>query len=396
MELAELKRLLEEKGRAFEEYKKQNDERLAALGKGGSTEDFEAKLKKFDERIEELTNSIKAGENERARLGNPGAAETGDPEYKAGFVKFMRKGDVSAIEAKSVNTGADADGGFAVPEQVDTSILQLLGKETPMRSVCGQITVGTEDYKKLVSLGGAGSGWVGETDARPETANPKLAQVAPFFGEIYANPAATQKSLDDVFFNVESWLTEEVAQEFTEKENGAFTSGDGVKKPKGFLAYANAATGDAVRAFGTLQFILSGGAAAITPDGLLDLVYALKRGYRQNAAFILNNLTVATVRKLKDSEGNYIWQPGLQAGQPDRLLGYQAVENDDMPDVAANALAMAFGDFRRGYLIADRVGIRVLRDPYTNKPFVQFYTTKRVGGGVVDSNAIKLMKIAAA
>lgn len=396
MELAELKRLLEEKGRAFEEYKKQNDERLTALGKASSTEDFDAKLQKFDERIAELTRSIKAGETERARLGNPGAEETADPEYKAGFVKFMRKGDVAAIEAKAVNTGTDSDGGYAVPEQIDTDILKLLGRETPMREICGQITIGTEEYKKLVSLGGAGSGWVGETDARPETGTPQLAQVAPFFGEIYANPAATQKSLDDMFFNVEGWLTDEVVTTFTEKENAALTSGDGVKKPKGFLAYANAATGDATRPFGTLQFVLSGAAAAVTPDALLDLVYALKRGYRRNAAFVLNNLSVASVRKLKDGQGNYLWQPGLQAGEPDRLLGYQAVENDDMPDVAANALAIAFGDFRRGYLIADRVGIRVLRDPYTNKPFVQFYTTKRVGGAVVDSNAIKLMKIAAA
>ncbi|ARU23047.1 50S ribosomal protein L28 [Ralstonia solanacearum] len=396
MELAELKKLLEEKGRAFEEYKKQNDERLAALGKGTSTEDFEAKLKKYDERIAELTDRIKAGETERARLGNPDSGETADPEYKAGFVNFMRKGDASAIEAKAVNTGSGSDGGFAVPQEVDTDILQLLGRETPMRAICGQRTVGTEEYKKLVNLGGAGSGWVGETDERPETATPRLAEVAPFFGEIYANPAATQKSLDDLFFNVESWLSEEVVREFTEKENAAFTSGDGVKKPKGFLAYANAATGDGARPFGTLQFKASGAAAAITPDGLLDLIYSLKRGYRQNASFVLNNLSVAAVRKLKDNEGNYLWQPGLQAGQPDRLLGYQAVESDDMPDIAANSLPLAFGDFRRGYLIVDRVGIRVLRDPYTKKPFVQFYTTKRVGGGVVDSNAIKLMKIAAA
>jgi HK97 family phage major capsid protein len=387
--------LIEKQGLAWEEFKKTNDQRLADLEKSRGTADYEAKLSAINADITKLSEQMKEIATKQARPGNPGAGDVTDAGYTKGFGAFVRKGDITGIEGKAINVGTDSDGGYAVPEELDRSILMLLRKATPMRAVAGQITVGTPDYKKLVSLGGAGSGWVGETDARAETNTPTLAQISPFMGEIYAEPRATQQSLDDVFFNVEQWLSDEVAMEFAEKENAAFVSGDGTKKPKGILAYPNAATADGVRAFGTLQFVNSGAAAAITPDGLVDLIYSLRRGHRLNASCMFNGMTHAAIRKLKDSDGNYLWAPGLQAGEPDRLLGYGIVENDDMPDVAANALPIAFGDFRRGYLIVDRIGTRILRDPYTAKPFVKFYTTKRVGGMLQDSEAIKLQKIAA-
>ncbi|WP_334037910.1 phage major capsid protein [Burkholderia gladioli] len=395
--LVEIKRLVQEQGVAWEEFKKQNDARIGNLEKGGSGADYEAKLANINATLEELKAALKTIETKSGRLQQPGQPEGADPEYKSDFLGFMRKGaNEAALREKSVNTGTDADGGIAVPQEFDQTILQLLARETPMRAAASQITISTDEYKKLVNLGGTGSGWVGETDARPETATSKLAQITSFFGEIYANPAATQRSLDDIFFDVEAWISSEVVQEFTEQENAAFTSGDGDKKPKGFLAYASNNKRDDARDFGTLQFVGSGAAAAISSNGLLDLVYATKRGYRKNGSWMLNGLTVAAVRKLKDERGDYIWQPGLQAGEPDRLLGYATVENDDMPDVAAGAIPIAFGDWKRGYQIVDRVGVRVLRDPFTRKPFVQFYTTKRVGGGVLDSNALKLMKIDAA
>lgn len=387
--------LIEKQGQAWEEFKKTNDQRLADLEKSRGTADYEAKLSAINADITKLSEQMKEIATKQARPGNPGAGDVADAEYTKGFGAFVRKGDITGIEGKAINVGTDSDGGYAVPEELDRSILMLLRKATPMRAVAGQITVGTPDYKKLVSLGGAGSGWVGETDARAETNTPTLAQISPFMGEIYAEPRATQQSLDDVFFNVEQWLSDEVAMEFAEKENAAFVSGDGTKKPKGILAYPNAATADGVRAFGTLQFVNSRAAAAITPDGLVDLIYSLRRGHRLNASWMFNGMTHAAIRKLKDSDGNYLWAPGLQAGEPDRLLGYGIVENDDMPDVAANALPIAFGDFRRGYLVVDRIGTRILRDPYTAKPFVKFYTTKRVGGMLQDSEAIKLQKIAA-
>lgn len=391
-DIKEIKGLIEEKGRGFEEFKKANDARLEALEKGRGTGDHDAKLGAVNDALTELRKQVEALETKGSR---PGAVGATDKAYSEGFQKFVRKGDASAIETKAVNTESDADGGYAVPEELDRTILQLLGDETPMRAVCGHITVGTDGYKKLVNVGGAGSGWVGETDERPETATPKLAEIGAYMGEIYAQPAATQKSLDDLFFNVEQWLADEVLTEFSEQENKAFVHGDGIKKPKGFLAYKAVATRDAERAVDALQFVPSGAAGRMTTDGLVDLVQTLRRGYRKNASWMLNGLSVGEVRKLKDAEGNYLWQPGLQQGQPDRLLGYGIVENDDMPDIAADSIPIAFGDWKRGYLVVDRIGTRMLRDPYTRKPFVLFYTTKRVGGMLNDHRAIKLLKIGA-
>ncbi|AOY00108.1 phage major capsid protein [Jeongeupia sp. USM3] len=401
MSAPEIKEIVENLGRAFEEFKSTNDARLKAVEKGGATGDIEVKLGNIDKALTDLGDlkgRLEAVEKKGNRPGVGGDAAALAAEHKQAFGRFMRKGDDSGfaeLEAKSLSVGSDADGGFAVPEELDRNIIQLERDAVPMRSVCNVITVGNEEYKRLVNLGGAASGWVGEEDARPDTGTPRLASVAPFFGELYANPKATQKSLDDMYFDAEAWLGEEVALEFADKESAAFTAGDGVKKPKGFLAYANAATGDATRPLGTLQFIVSGAAATITPDALIDLIYALKQGYRKNAAFMLNSLTLPVLRKLKDADGNYLWRPGLDADAPSTLHSKPVVENDDMPIVAAGSLALAFGDFKRGYTIADVRGTRVLRDPYTNKPFVSFYTTKRVGGGLMNSNAIKLLKISA-
>ncbi|WP_134638343.1 phage major capsid protein, partial [Pseudomonas aeruginosa] len=213
---------------------------------------------------------------------------------------------------------------------------------------------------------------------------------------LYANPQATQTSLDDMFFDAEGWLNSEVGREFSEKEGSAFLLGDGVNKPKGLLAYPFAVAGDKTRPYGTLQRLVSGNAGALNGDNLIDLVQAVKAGYRRAGVWMMNNLTVAYVRKLKDSEGNYLWRPGLEVGQPSSLLGYGITENEDMPDIAADANALAFGDFKRAYTIVDRIGTRVLRDPYTNKPYVGFYTTKRVGGMLVDSQAVKVLTLSAA
>ena len=286
-----------------------------------------------------------------------------------------------------------------MPEELDRDILTLLRDISPMREVATVRTIGGADYKKLVNKHGTTGGWVDEEDARAATDPSQLTLITPFMGEIYAYPQATQQMLDDVFFNAEAFIQDECALTFSEMEGAAFTTGDGTKKPKGFLAYATAATADSTRAFGTLQHIASGEAsdwAASNPaDKLFDVIYALKKGYRNGAVWMTSKAMLADVRKFRDSEGNYLWRPGLEAGQPDTLLGYGIVENEDMPAKAANALSMAFGDFKRGYTIVDRMGTRVLRDPYTNKPFVGFYLTKRVGGFLTDSQAIKLLKFSA-
>lgn len=381
----------------FEDFKKKNDKELdgikAEKGKlSDQVDKINEKLGDLDKLKDELEKELKAAKR-------PGATQGKEAdEHKTAFYQFMRKGTedgLSELERKAVQTTTNQDGGYAVPEELDQTLLELLKDESPMRAVCSQMTVGTPDYKKLVNLGGAGSGWVGETDPRPTTGTPTLAQIQAYMGEIYANPQATQASLDDVFFDVENWISTEVAQEFAEKEGQAFLLGDGDKKPKGILSYGLAATVDKDREFGTLQKVLSGTAGNFTGDNLIDLIYATKKGYRNGAVFMMTNLTQAKARKFKDNDGNYLWQPGLQLGQPSTLLGYGIEENEDMPEVAADSNAVLFGNFKRGYLIVDRMGTRVLRDPYTNKPYVSFYTTKRTGGMLLDSNAIKVLTLSA-
>lgn len=401
---AELRAGLKKLGEAFVEFKKTNDERLEKLGKGQNDPLLDGKMEELNKKLSELEAFKKATEENLKKKGRPGLSggdEEASAEHRKAFDGFVRKGredGLRDLEAKAMNLGSDADGGYAVPEELDRNITQLERDLSTMRSLCNVVVVGSEEYKKLVNVGGAASGWVGETDERPETATPKLAQIAPFFGEIYANPAITQKALDDVFFNAEAWLADEVVWEFDQNSNGAFVTGNGVKKPKGFLAYPTSAVTDKAgnRPFGTLQTVTSGAATALSdPDRLIDLIHSLRKGYRKNAVFLGNGLTLAALRKLKNSEGDYLWRPGLEAGEPGILLGYRYEEEESMPDIAADSIPLAFGDFKRGYTIADVKGVRVLRDPFTNKPYVHFYTTKRLGGGVMDSLAIKLLKIAA-
>ncbi|MFW2350231.1 phage major capsid protein [Qipengyuania sp.] len=323
-----------------------------------------------------------------------GAADETAPEVK-GFVDgYLRRG--STLEMKSITAAVPADGGYAVPRQIDALIARELVEISPIRAIAQVVQTGSAGYRKLVTTGGTASGWVSETAARPETDTPEFAEIAPPTGELYANPAASQAMLDDAGFDLENWLASEIAIEFARAEGAAFVHGNGVDQPLGFLSSPASTNEDGARTFGTLQYIGSGDAAGFDaePDArLIDLVHTLKAGHRQGASFVMNSATLAEVRKLKTADGAFLWQPGLVEGQPDRLLGYPVIEAEDMPDVAAGAFPIAFGNFRHGYLIAERTATQVLRDPFTNKPFVHFYATKRVGGQVLDSNAIKLLKI---
>jgi len=324
------------------------------------------------------------------------AASAASIEVK-GFVDgYLRSGRESEI--KSISGAVASDGGYAVPREVDALISARLKAISPIRSIAQVVQTGTAGYRKLVTTGGTTSGWVSETGARVETATPSFAEIAPPSGELYANPAASQAMLDDAAFDIQSWLADEIAAEFARAEGAAFVSGTGTNQPKGFLQAPNAATTDAARPFGTLQFLGSGNATGFdaAPElKLIDLVHSLKSGHRQGLSWVMNAKTLAMVRKLKAADGSFLWQPGLMEGQPNRLLGYPVVEAEDMPDIAANALPIAFGNFRAGYLIAERSATSILRDPFTNKPFVHFYATKRIGGQVLDSDAIKLLKITA-
>ena len=311
------------------------------------------------------------------------------------FEGFVRSG--ATIEMKAF-TGVSGDtGGYAVPREIDGTIDAVLKAISPIRSVANVVKVGTAGYRKLVTTGGTPSGWAAETAARPETATPVFVEIAPPMGELYANPSASQAMLDDAAFDVEDWLAGEIATEFAKAEGAAFVNGNGVNRPRGFLQQPSAVTGDATRAFGTLQYVASGAAGDFgsnPQERLIDLVQSLRGPYRQGATFVMNAATLSRIRKFKTSDGGFVWQPSLSAGQPATLLGYPVIEAEDMPDVAANAMALAFGNFRVGYIIAERTETAILRDPYSNKPFVNFYATKRVGGCVTNSEANKLMKFA--
>jgi HK97 family phage major capsid protein len=322
--------------------------------------------------------------------------DTASAEVKGFIDGYLRHGLTS--ELKSLTQGVPADGGYAVPQQIDAVIAAQLKKLSPIRAIAQVVQVGSSGYRKLIATGGTASGWVSETGARPETATPNFAEIAPPSGELYANPSASQAMLDDAAFDLETWLAGEIAAEFARAEGAAFVQGTGVNQPMGFLGAPTSAAGDATRTFGTLQYLASGNGTGFDAEPelkLIDLVHSLKSGHRQGAVFVMNSATLAEVRKFKASDGSFIWQPGLVEGQPARLLGYPVVEAEDMPDVAADAFPIAFGNFAAGYLIAERTATRILRDPYTNKPFVGFYATKRIGGQVLDSDAIKLLKISA-
>ncbi|MNS49098.1 Phage capsid family protein [compost metagenome] len=416
---------------AFEEYKKTNDQRIEAIKKGQSTEALDAKLAKMDEHMSGLSEQKGRLEKLEAKLARPGALHNGGrqedetpevTEYREALNNWIRKSNdidceaklkeaVVAITAKSkgsplerraaqVITSTGSAGGYALPEVIERQIARLMLDISPIRQLATVRTVGSSDYKELVDVGGAAFEWLGEGDTRNQTNTPDLAEVAPTFGMASAKPQASEESLDDLFFNVEDWLIGSAAEAIAQGEGAAFINGNGTKKPTGILAGpAPVTTADATRAFGTLQYVASGQAAAMPTslDTLYDLVYSLRARYRQNARWLTSKLLLASLRKYKDTTtGAYLWQPSLIAGQPETFMGYGVTEAEDMPAVAANAFPLAFGDFKEGYLIVDRVGMRITRDEITAPGFVKFYVRRRVGGKLRNTQAIKLLKIAAA
>ncbi|MGE3142547.1 MAG: phage major capsid protein [Hyphomonadaceae bacterium] len=384
--------------RVFEAFKASNDERLAALEKGKGDALLEEKVDRINRALTEQKAMV-----ERLALSGrrPGLAAAAPQisEQKAAWTSYVRHGDVSALaqfEAKAMSVGSGADGGYIAPPELDQMIEDRLTQVSPMRAIATVRTTGANVFRKPISLTNAGTGWAAETGDRDQTTTPTLALLDFPTAELYANLAATQTLLDDAFVNLEEWIASEVEEAFAGQERAAFVSGDGTNKPKGFLAYSIVA--DASHAWGDIGYVASGGAGAFASsdpvDKIIDLIYAPKPQFRQNARFVMNRKTVAAVRKLKDGDGRYIWQPN-EAGAGATILGYPVAEIEDMPDIAANSYSIAFGDFARFYLIVDRAGVRVLRDPYSAKPYVLFYVTKRVGGGVQHFDAVKVMKFAA-
>ena len=390
--------------RAFEAFKDANDERLALDQKRAGDVVLEEKLARIDRaidaqarKLDEMT--LKA---QRPALGGDRHVQRGAStlEHKQAFEAYVRSGEsagLRTLEMKALSVGSNPDGGYLVPPEVETQIGARLTAISPIRSIAGQRTISGNVYKKPFMTAGPAVGWVGETDARTQTTSPALDELSFPAMELYAMPAATATLLEDSAVNIDEWLGQEVEQVFAAQEGTAFVTGDGANKPKGFLSYTTVA--NASWSWGNVGYIASGAAGAFPAsnpsDVLVDLIYAVKAGYRQNGAFVMNRKTQSAIRKFKDTAGNYLWQPPAIAGGRASLMTFSVIEAEDMPDIAANSLSIAFGDFNRGYLVVDRAGVSVLRDPYTAKPYVLFYTTKRVGGGVQDFDAIKLMKFSA-
>jgi HK97 family phage major capsid protein len=421
----EIKTVVESLNQAFADFKKANDQRLEQIEKKGASDPLlEEKLSKINSKVDELQEikqRIEQTETALARKSvhstdqsddmdrkamqfaamcakNRGIAAVeldakGLQSYRAGFREFMRKGDLMSLDAqKALSVGSDPDGGYTVEPDTNGRIVQKIFETSPMRQVASVQTIGTDSLEGLFDLNEASAGWVSETGARSATATPELGKWRIPVYELYANPAATQKILDDSMVDIESWLAGKVADKFSRTENAAFVVGDGIGKPRGFTTYGSGTTLP-----GTIEQIptsVNGGFATNGTGGdpLITTIYSLKQAYRSGARWFMPKAVTAAVRKIKDSNGMYIWQPGIAANAPATLLGFPILEMEDMPTLGTGSLSMAFGNMGEAYQIVDRQGIRVLRDPYTNKPYVQFYTVKRVGGDVINFEAIKLVR----
>ena len=392
--------------RQFEAFKNENDFRLAQIEKKRSADVLtEEKLVRMNGALDEAHQRLESALHRVTRPALQGGGEDGfsaeDRRYKSAFLDYMRSGDASGLkglEQKALSAGSPTDGGVLVAPPIEHEILRRMSMASPIRSLATIQTISTATFKKAFSTTGPGAGWIGESAARPQTTSQVIADMSFPAMELYAMPAATQTLLDDAAVNIEQWIADEVQVVFAEQEGSAFVNGDGVTRPMGFLTPAKVA--QATWSWGKLGYLVTGTSGAFNPanpsDVLVDLIYATKPGYRQNATFVMNRRTQAAIRKIKATTGEYLWQPPATLGQQATLMSFPLVEAEDMPDIAADAFAVAFGNFARAYLIVDRVGIRVLRDPFSNKPYVMFYTTKRVGGGVQDYDAIKLLKFGTA
>jgi len=378
--------------KAFDDFKATDAERQKGINAKFDDVVTNDKLDKVNAAVGDLQSALDKAVQQVSALEMGGAGgdkgRVKDKGYTDAFLAHMRKGDVQA----SLNKGVDSEGGYTAPREWDRTITDKLVIISEMRSIATVQATSGNGFKKLYNRRGTTSGWVGETAARPETAAPTFGSMDFQTGELYANPAATQAMLDDAEIDLEAWLAGEVETEFAYQEGLAFISGTGANgRPNGILTYVTGGANAAANPFGAITTVNSGAAETVTADGLINLTQALPTEYSANARFGMNKGTMGAVRLLKDTTNNYLWQPSYAAGQPATILGYPVSELAAMPALAAASKSVMFGDFKRTYLIVDRIGTRVLRDPFTNKPFVMFYTTKRVGGGVQNPEAMKAL-----
>lgn len=428
----ELKQSIEAVNLAFSEFKQKNDERLKEIEKKDAADPLlTEQLDKINKAMDLHQEAIDATNARLKRLAIEAPTEGGENcpekkaqdwaefaansfgaprvsdysaealgEYSTHLKRYLRRGEKAfgSDEFKALAVGGDPDGGYVVTPDTSGRIVSRIYETSPIRQYAAVQSTSSDSFEGMYDLDEVDFGWTTEKGARTETSTPQLDVWRIPVHEMYAEPRATQKILDDASIDIEGWLQNKVADKFARAEASAFINGDGVGKPRGFLTYSDR-TSPGVYQLGALERFGTGasGDFAATPDAsdvFIDALYSLKPQYRANAVWALNRATTGAVRKLKNSDGDYIWAPGMQQGQPASILNHSMASFEDMPDIGANSLSIAIGDFGAGYQIVDRIGIRVLRDPYTAKPFIKYYSTKRVGGDVIDFDAIKLIEFA--
>ena len=380
--------------KAFADFKETHAEQLKGVEKRFDDVVSREKLDKVNAHLGDVQAALDKlfAQQAAAEIGGVGSRKPADAEYTKAFMAHMKRGEVQA----SLNKGADAEGGFVAPREWDRTITDKLVIVSEMRGLASTMVVGNAGFSKLYNLRGTVSGWVGETAARPETATPTFGSMAVTTGEMYANPFITQQMLDDAEVDLETWMAGEVETEFAFQEGQAFVAGSGANgRPIGVLNYVTGGANAATNPLGAITTVNSGAADSVTADGIVNLVYALPSAFSANARFAMNRTVQGVVRLLKDSTGQYLWQPSYAAGQPATLAGYAVSELSALPNLAAGSKSILFGDFARTYRIVDRMGTRILRDPFSNKPYIGFYTTKRVGGFVDNPEAMKALNTAA-
>lgn len=435
-DIIEIKTLIEDQGKAWAEFKKTNDALIQAKADGKAVGDLEAKLASVSAHMDSLSDLKEQFEQVMAKMQRPGSGESdkaldaevkgfnamvraefqgkgraapapldaaGYGEYKNAFFKLVAGVPIDSLEAgerKALIAGSDPDGGYLLPESTVGRMVSKIYEQSTMRQLANVQTISTDKLEGIVDNDEAGAGWVSEIGARSDSTTPQLGKYEIQAHEMYAMPKITQKLIDDSATNVGAWLAGKVADKFARVEGTAFTTGTGVGQPRGLFSYTTAATADDTRAWGTFEHVKTGTNgdfnATTKADPLLDLIGAFKNHYLQNASWLMRRELRTKIRKLRGATSDlYLWEPALAAGQPDRLMGYPVKIDQYVPALATDSLSLAFGDFREAYTIVDRIGVRTLRDPFTAKPYVVFYSTKRTGGGAVNFEAVKFLKLSA-